>query len=337
MAERFADHAIDGYGGHLRLCTDPGGTTLVRERIIIVAIVSLLMFVFVPMQSHAEEANTFPVVPVGDWVCYAPSAKNGTYQYYYPPTNYLTPATPLMSPGQRVLFDSNTFQERGWSPWHSWTTASDYNRNEWYVDDTFNLTLYPWFCNTIPTNGTATIDYVFLIAIFNSAAPQINLSYSVDGGATYKNSTGLFGTGGGVPPVFRAFNVTSLEAWTANMLMSSQFLVNMTIIHTGGSETFYIDYLGFIAYYHVTWGGGAPGPGWQPPESSEPQDYDIGIVSGEGVLRAMGFIGFIGMIAVPPMAILAWRHQEDSRMKLFVGAIASFMFCLTMFLISIAS
>lgn len=171
-----------------------------------------------------------------------------------------------------------------------------------------------WEANT----SDATILRVGMYAVFvGSSSPWGYLSFSNDSGSSWRQGAyNAEGTG------LLYNNITSWEDWTPELLRDPGLSIKLdTAIPHAYSYT--MDYLGLVVY-------------WQVEDPNEPSEWeDSGGLSALSIVDMMGVTGFIGMIAVPPMTILAWRAGNDSRMAIFIKMLCLFMFCVTLFLVSV--
>ena len=208
-----------------------------------------------------------------------------------------------------------------------------------------NFTINPWVWPTIPDMPlNASILYVELIVTLklpSSTAVYFNMQYATD--ATYDdvwnetadwhgpaNGTFIYG-----PITYWAskhINITDESVggpnggWTPTMLKSNLTWVRMFIASPPHyADGLLIDYIGLTYVWQYEYFGG-----WL---DEEPDDtfstYGITPVT------ILGTIGFIGMIAVPCVAVLASRQNGGSRIYLGVMALAAFTFCFGIFYASI--
>ena len=135
------------------------------------------------------------------------------------------------------------------------------------------------------------------------------------------------------------WNVTALAAWNYTMLSSDELWVKAKFSPVTGIN-YYLDYLGFVISWNdfISTGGSEdplPDPSGGGEDGGMDLDYDF-LYSAEGIVGLLGFIGMIGMIAVPALGVFVYRaNQGEGKMNIFVKMLVLFMFCLTLFMVSI--
>ena len=190
----------------------------------------------------------------------------------------------------------------------------------------------PYQESMIPEN--ATIDEVWAIAYFSLYTPNMSFRVTVNG-TTHSQYFPAAGDG----PVL--WNVTGYDNWNHTLLTSAntRFILYMW---TDGGIYYHIDYLGFWKIKWTGWPGeGGEGEGDQEdedPPSGDGADLDYDIIYGDGLVGVMGLIGFCGMIAVPAGSIVIYRNDPSvGRINLFVKMLILWVFCLSLFMLSVNS
>ena len=288
----------------------------------------LAIFALPLVSEEADAATTY-------WTTCRPCADDAwTFAADY--IDYYIPGgepTAVEAPGVKVLWDGD---ERNLAT--SYTTRFVYadtftdeaSWTNYWVEDYF----VPWFP---PAN--ATITTVYIVAQFASAlTPNLFLEYATDG-LTFAHSPMFYGSelaAGEIDPFNPYYNntkmwdVTSRETWGNDTFLDPDFTVRMQAFPVPGVN-YYLDYLGLI----VVWEGAGGGAGDET-EGDEPTpwdpDFDIIYIEG-GLLLVLGSIGFVGMIAVPPVTLMYYRRAEGDRIGAFVKALVAFVFCLTLFMV----
>ena len=238
----------------------------------------------------------------------------------------LTEPTPVDAPGVKVLWDGSSR-----NLWTSLTTRFVYcdtftDTGSWtnyWVEDYY----VPWFP---PAN--ATIYKVYIVAEFVNAShtPNLFLEYAIDG-LTFAHSGMFYGDElGGTNNTTKAWDVTSRETWGNDTFLAWDFTVRMQAFPVPGVN-YYLDYLGLIVVWEGAGGGSWGGVTGDEPTPWDPS-FDIIYIEG-GLILVLGAIGFVGMIAVPPVTLMYYRMAEGDRISAFVKALVAFVFCLTLFMV----
>jgi len=278
---------------------------------------------FIVIPEHAR-ADTYY------YQSWCPSANNSTFWTVYPRYS----STPVPAYGAQVQGDPYSQDLYTTSSTLKYVETNDFANSEW-VD-------YEWFdyqVGNMPTTN-ATILSVNVIASFYSTYPQSVLYFSTNDKGSWTTSSTYPAGSDTIPPfpyAIISWNVTALATWNVSMLSSPDLWVKIKATPSVGIH-YYLGYLGF----YVSWsseedeGGGEYPPGEPNEDSSWDTDYNF-IYSDGGIIGIMGLIGFIGLIAIPAASVWMWKNgNEDSRIQLFVKILVIWMFCLTMFMVSIS-
>jgi hypothetical protein len=282
------------------------------------------LMAFVPANVSAVD-ETF-------WSSASPPSHNCSYWTVYP--RYTGSTTE--QDGPKVSSDGDTLDLYTSSTGlHRWVKTNDFtNITEWIDPGGSEYIMPVGFMP--PTDATITV--VYLSASFTQYRPKMELSFSVDNEGNWTESgsiseyTGLFyGTWN--------WNITSLATWTPALLNSTDLWARLDASPTGGTH-YYLDYLGFVVYWWAELEGGGDPSIWDedpPPGTDTELDIDYNIVySAEGIIGIMGLAGLIGMIATPAFAVFVYRaNHGEGKMNIFIKMLVLFMFCLTMFMVSI--
>lgn len=175
----------------------------------------------------------------------------------------------------------------------------DFTNTTWHDDDEFFGLDY--ISGTQPPDN-ATIIIVWVTAYFMSQSPDVYLLLSIDDRATWYNSDPILAAYGPI-----SWNVTSLIAWTPQLLKSPQTWARVNCFPLGSTH-YYLDYIGISSAWTVPYGGGYVPPGEV--EETGGQMMSSGWLTDIFILSLLG-IGFVGMIAYPGLAIYSYKSSDD--------------------------
>ena len=246
-----------------------------------------------------------------------PSANNSSFYRSSP-----NPESPVAAYGAQVVLDGIS-QIIGYHQDATyWLECSDFS-NESYPGATEYGDYY-----TMPAN--ATIIEVWIIAEFTAYRPEGNLFLDT-GEQEYYNSTYVSDGYGSA-----YWNVTDLQDWTHDLLTDNETVVVFSM-DTYAFVPYYCTYLGF---WKIVWQGWYEGEASEDPPDADPDEggvdvgYDIAYTNIPGLL---GFMGFLGMIAVPAFGVWVARNGEsESNIVLTVKILAAWTFCFALFMYAIA-
>jgi hypothetical protein len=258
------------------------------------------------------------------WMCNAPSSFNSTF--------WTIPSDddPTTAYGAQVGGDPYTQDLIGSEDEVKAVKTNDFTNPTW--NGPFLYEGFPGgyddYTGDLPPDN-ATIMTVFMFAFFNSNRPMSKLSFSTNDEGTYTtSSTYAAGTG------LLLWNITSLRTWTPSLLNSTDLWARLYAYPATGVH-YYLDYLGFLITFSMTYGGSGSGPPEGPSEGDTGWNYNI--LEGNGIIGIMGIIGFCGMIALPAFAIWQYKNgNDDGAIVTFIKLLVAGMFCLTMFLYSMS-
>ena len=294
-----------------------------RASIVCLIALAMLAGMFIPLAENNASATA-----TSYWVTNYPCASDAwTFAADY--IDYSIPIgepEAIDAPGVKVLWDgddrnlatslstrfvyADMFTDTG-----SWT---NYWVEDYYV---------PWFP---PANNT--IYKVYIVAEFTNGShtPNLFLEYATDG-TTFAHSGMFYGDElGDTNNTTKVWDVTSRESWGNDTFLSWDFVVRMQAFPAVGVN-YYLDYLGLIVVWEGAGGGSWGGVTGDEPIPWDP-DFDIIYIEG-GLILVLGAIGFVGMIAVPPVTLMYYRMAEGDRISAFVKALVAFVFCLTLFMV----
>jgi len=199
---------------------------------------------------------------------------------------------------------------------------------------------YGWPYQVLPL-GNGTINDVSLIVNITFALYGHNawLQYSLDGQQSWKptanlsNKFDLFGAN--VPATYHVptnylVNVTTLEIWTPQKILSSSLYVRLyTEDAMNWDYRIGVDYIGLK--YNWTTAGASPIPNpiyhWK--------NSTLGhITFAQMIVGGFGVLGFIGLIATPAIGILLAR-RSDNRVAVIGKTIFACLIFFTLFLVGI--
>jgi hypothetical protein len=283
--------------------------------------ISVLAFVVV-----AAGFLTLPNASAADVAYYSayPSANNATYEKWVGAAHY----GPYPSSGTKVYNDSS-YQDI-----YSSDIETYYKIIAWdFNNDDYEFVGTEYQVNVLPPTGATILD-VKIVAKFSAYTthPTVRMAYSLNSGSTW-NTSSVYYSYQSV-----TWDVDSLEDWTPENINTTTTMIRMEVYPDALYTHYYVDYIGwYISFLGAEGGPYDPGTG---PGEDDDSGADIGldlIYSGEGIIGLLGAVGFVGMIAVPAFAIYAYRNSPDeTRIGLFVKMLVLFMFCLTMFMVSVS-
>lgn len=298
-----------------------------RLRPLVISIATILLlsgFCVIPANCTAE---------VTYWLTTAPSAYNSSYWTIYP--KYAS--TPVESEAVKTARDGSTLDLYTSSVGLTkCVETNDFTDNDSWVYP--GPSEYATPVGYLPPDN-ATIITVHVLVWFTACRPDMTVYLSTTNKSSWSNSGPITGSSSIFYGIYQ-WNVTSLRTWTPAMLNDTDTWVKIKAIPTAGIH-YYLDYLGFFILWSADLEGGGMGGEIGDDEEYDPEgdtqgafDFDF-IFDAGGIVGILGVVGFLGMIAVPPLAMLAYKTSNESRLVIFVRAIVSFMFCLSLFLVSL--
>ena len=266
-----------------------------------------------------------PVQGEGTVVVVAPTALDYTCEKYANVSVVQYPSTAM-----EILETPTAFAilQASYAGPDEWVATGLYNSTEYYGDPMVfppsnstigDVYLYAYACiDTITSSRTFYMQYAI-----NESKSTIDAGTAIwhGGAAAWSNIK----TATNVYPTFLAFaiDITTNESWNASMLRDNIWVRLYSDDH--GSTKLYVDYVGL--YYTWTYDE-------EPPEGGEDPVGSFGLADFT-IVSAFGMVGFIGLIALPPVAIWMWRNEGGSRLRAFVTLLIAGMFCFVLFYVSI--
>lgn len=233
--------------------------------------------------------------------------------------------------------DEGYYQWPGCSAYAS-TAIKNLTDSLYYVVHMYSES-YPYFWTmnhskvALPSN--ATIDFVYVYSGWTWNRPGQWAWITTDNWTTSTPLAYHYGGAGYPSGGLTLWNVTDYRAWTVDMIQSADTGIKVQLYVE--ADTYYY-FKGLV--FGVLWHYPEQEVGFPDSEEggeTEGVPWSYTILTGNGLVGVMGIIGLCGMIAIPAMAVVAFRTSDDTRIGIFVKSLVTFMFCLTMFLVSISA